>query len=62
MFYQITTYLMLIILSFVGPLVLATIMYKYSDYIPVASPKSYGNLINPVITINKNDNFNNEKK
>jgi hypothetical protein len=52
-------YLLLIILSFLGPLALATVMYKYSDYLPVASPKSYGNLINPVITINKKDNFNN---
>tara|TARA_B110000014_G_C19993968_1_gene514906 strand:+ start:94 stop:666 length:573 start_codon:yes stop_codon:yes gene_type:complete len=58
-------YLLLIILSFIGPLILATIMYKYNEHFPVASPKSYGNLINPVITINKEDNFNNilsEKK
>ena len=52
-------YLLLIILSFIGPLILATIMYKYSDYLPVAPPKSYGSLINPVITISKKDEFNN---
>ena len=28
-------------------------MYKYSDFIPVAEPKSNGNLINPVITLSK---------
>jgi len=52
-------YLLLIILSFIGPLILATIMYKYSDDLPVAPPKSYGSLINPVITISKKDEFNN---
>jgi len=52
-------YLLLIFLSFFGPLLLATMMYKYSDYIPIAPPKSYGNLINPVITINKKEDFNN---
>jgi len=52
-------YLLLIFLSFLGPLLLATMMYKYSYYIPIAPPKSYGNLIDPVITINKNEDFNN---
>ena len=44
-------FLLLIILSFAGPLILASLMYKYSEYVPIASPKSYGNLIEPVITI-----------
>ena len=44
-------FLLLIILSFAGPLILASLMYKYSEYIPIASPKSHGNLIEPVITI-----------
>ena len=52
-------YLLLIILSFAGPLMLATFMYKYSDFIPVAEPKSNGNLINPVITLSKKDDFDN---
>ena len=52
-------YLLLIILSFAGPLMLATFMYKYSDFIPVAEPKSNGNLITPVITISKEEDFGN---
>ena len=52
-------FFLLIILSFAGPLVLATVMYKYSDLISVAPPKSYGNLIEPVITISKKEDFNN---
>ena len=52
-------YFLLIVLSFVGPLLLATIMYKYSDLMPIAPPKSSGNLINPVITITKSEDFNN---
>ena len=57
-------YLFLIIFSFLGPLLLATIMYKYSDFVPIAPPKSYGNLIDPVITISSEDDFDNilEKK
>ena len=50
-------YLFLIIFSFLGPLLLATIMYKYSDFIPVAEPKSNGNLITPVITITQEEDF-----
>ena len=50
-------YLLLIILSFAGPLILATFMYKYSDLIPVPEPKSNGNLITPVITISQEDDF-----
>lgn len=46
-------FLLLIILSFAGPLILASLMYKYSDLVPIAAPKSYGNLIEPVITIDK---------
>ena len=52
-------YLLLIILSFAGPLMLATFMYKYSDFIPVAKPKSNGNLIIPVITITQEEDFGN---
>tara|TARA_B100000575_G_scaffold293511_1_gene305160 strand:+ start:296 stop:868 length:573 start_codon:yes stop_codon:yes gene_type:complete len=52
-------YLVLIVFSFLGPLLLATIMYKYSDVVPVAPPKSYGNLIDPVITINTETDFDN---
>tara|TARA_B100000683_G_scaffold275442_1_gene326227 strand:+ start:2051 stop:2623 length:573 start_codon:yes stop_codon:yes gene_type:complete len=52
-------YLVLIIFSFLGPLLLATIMYKYSDVVPIAPPKSYGNLIDPVITINAENDFDN---
>ena len=57
-------YLFLIIFSFLGPLLLATIMYKYSDFVPIAPPKSYGNLIDPVITISPEYDFDNilEKK
>ena len=57
-------YLFLIIFSFLGPLLLATIMYKYSDFVPIAPPKSYGDLIDPVITIGSEDDFDNilEKK
>ena len=51
-------YLFLIMISFIGPLLLATLMYKYSDIIPIASPKSYGNLITPVITIKSDQDFN----
>ena len=50
-------YLFLIIFSFLGPLLLATIMYKYSDFVPIAPPKSYGNLIDPVITISPEYDF-----
>ena len=50
-------YFLLIILSFAGPLILASFMYKYSDLIPVAEPKSNGNLINPVITISEKEDF-----
>ena len=46
-------FLLLIVLSFAGPLILASLMYKYSDLVPIAAPKSYGNLIEPVITIDK---------
>jgi hypothetical protein len=52
-------YFLLIILSFAGPLILASFMYKYSDLIPVAEPKSNGNLINPVITISEEEDFDN---
>ncbi|MDB2461433.1 hypothetical protein N9W73_01330, partial [Gammaproteobacteria bacterium] len=52
-------FFLLIILSFAGPLVLATVMYKYSDIVSVAPPKSYGNLIEPVITISEREDFNN---
>ena len=52
-------YLLLIIFSFAGPLILATFMYKYSDFIPVAEPKSNGNLITPVITITQEEDFEN---
>ena len=52
-------YLLLIILSFAGPLMLATFMYKYSDFIPVAGPKSNGNLITPVVTISQEEDFGN---
>lgn len=52
-------YLVLIIFSFLGPLLLATIMYKYSDVVPIAPPKSYGKLIEPVITINNENDFDN---
>ena len=50
-------FLLLIIFSFAGPLVLASLMYKYSDIVPIPSPKSHGNLIEPVITINSNEDF-----
>ena len=59
-------FLLLIIFSFAGPLVLASLMYKYSDIVPIPSPKSHGNLIEPVITINSNEDsyetLMNEKK
>ena len=29
-------YLFLIMISFIGPLLLATLMYKYSDIVPIA--------------------------
>ena len=32
-------FFLLIILSFAGPLILATVMYKYSDLVSVSSPK-----------------------
>ncbi len=51
-------YFLLILFSFAGPLLLATVMYKYSHYMPIAHPKSYGSLINPVIVITKQDDFN----
>ena len=52
-------FLLLIIFSFAGPLILATLMYKYSDIFSIAPPKSYGNLIEPVITISEKEDFNN---
>ena len=52
-------FFLLIIFSFAGPLILATVMYKYSDLVSIAPPKSYGNLIEPVITITEKEDFNN---
>ena len=52
-------FFLLIIFSFAGPLILATLMYKYSDIVSIAPPKSYGNLIEPVITISEKEDFNN---
>ncbi|MBH32112.1 MAG: hypothetical protein CMD90_00480 [Gammaproteobacteria bacterium] len=45
-------YLILIILSFLGPLILATIMYKYSNYFSIAGPKTHGELLSPNLQIN----------
>ncbi|MEC7886192.1 MAG: hypothetical protein VX544_05375 [Pseudomonadota bacterium] len=54
-------YLVLIILSFLGPLILATVMYKYSNHFSIAGPKTHGNLLSPALQINDFLKDNNEK-
>ena len=47
-------YFILIILSFIGPLIFATLMYIYRDSLPIAPPSTNGELLESMINIHKN--------
>ncbi len=47
-------YFVLIILSFIGPLIFATLMYIYRDSLPIAPPSTNGELLESMINIHKN--------
>lgn len=47
-------YFILIILSFIGPLIFATLMYIYRDSLPIAPPSTNGELLESTINIHKN--------
>ena len=47
-------YFILIILSFIGPLIFATLMYVYRDSLPIAPPSTNGELLESMINIHKN--------
>ena len=47
-------YFILIILSFIGPLIFATLMYVYRDNLPIAPPSTNGELLESMINIHKN--------
>ena len=47
-------YFILIILSFIGPLIFATLMYIYRDSLPIAPPSTNGELLESMIYIHKN--------
>ena len=47
-------YFILIILSFIGPLIFATLMYIYRDSIPIAPPSTNGELLESMINVHKN--------
>ena len=46
-------YFILIILSFIGPLIFATLMYVYRDNLPIAPPSTNGELLESMINIHK---------
>ena len=46
-------YFILIILSFIGPLIFATLMYIYRDSLPIAPPSTNGELLESMINIHK---------
>ena len=47
-------YFILIILSFIGPLIFATLMYIYRDSLPIAPPSTNGELLESMVNIHKN--------
>ena len=47
-------YFILIILSFIGALIFATLMYIYRDSLPIAPPSTNGELLESMINIHKN--------
>ncbi len=47
-------YFILIILSFIGPLIFATLMYIYRDSLPIAPPSTNGELLESMINVHKN--------
>ena len=46
-------YFILIILSFIGPLIFATLMYIYRENLPIAPPSTNGELLENMINIHK---------
>ena len=47
-------YFILIILSFIGPLIFATLMYIYRGSLPIAPPSTNGELLETMVNIHKN--------